>query len=145
LVTKKLKNPPLHSLFSEAPIQIPPLITPQLLLSKALFAIRYCLLEMSGAAHHIKPRPCTWPGGPAPILPRYRSDKELSDMRAGSIHPSEGKRTPGSIRCPENSASVQRALLSFDKPPGRHLRSVRTTRMRGGYGAWKSFLCSFLR
>jgi len=36
-------------------------------------------------------------GGPAPILPRYRSDKELSDMLARSIHLSQGKRTPRSI------------------------------------------------
>ena len=82
-------------------------------------------------------------GGPAPILPRYRSDKELSDMHAGSIHPSEGKRTPGSKCCPANSALVKCAPLSFDKPPGRHLRSVRTTRMREGYWAWQSFSLFF--
>ena len=79
--------------------------------------------------------------GPAPILPRYHSDKELSDMRAGSIHQSEGQRTPGSRSCPANSVSAQHAL---EKPPGRHLRLVRATQMRVGYRAWKSFLCSFL-
>ena len=39
---------------------------------------------------------------------------------------------------------TQHAPLSFDKPLGRHLRSVRMTRMRVGYGVWKSFICSFL-
>jgi len=47
LLTKKLKNPPLQSLFSEAPIQTPPLLTPQVRLSKAFFATLY---EYTGTA-----------------------------------------------------------------------------------------------
>ena len=96
------------------------------------------MLEFAGAArhaYHIRPLP----GGPAPI-PRTRTHPIQQSFRQRSIGQALRINASGS----DFFHAPKHAPLSLDKPPGRHLRSVRRNRMRVGYRAWRVFFVTIV-
>ena len=98
------------------------------------------MLKFSDAARRAQPV------GYLHSLSSYRSDKEVSDMRPGSIHPSERKRKPFML---SGTLSLGTAYPeSFCKPLDKRLGSVqRRKRDLDGWRLWTvkkfSFWCLF--